>query len=213
MQMPGADPQGSLARALQKLAEALGDDAVVVDAGKPPAADAIAAATDACERLHITYWSAAADEANERDITPRRVFLDRGRWYVIADDHRSGDLRTFRIDRIASCERTGVIDVPREVAVPGGDDWFSDADLPVARVRLLAAAGWVVERYPTRSVRPYDDATVVELTVVHRRWLEELLLRLGPSAQVLAPPEWVHLGATAAAALLARYEAEGSDSN
>jgi proteasome accessory factor C len=213
MQMPGADPDGSLARALRKLAAALGDDAVVVEAGAPPAADAIAAAAESCERLHIGYWSATADEPSERDITPRRMFLDRGRWYVIADDHRSNELRTFRIDRIASWERSGIFDDAREVAVPAGDEWFADADLPVVRVRLLAAAGWVVERYPTRSVQPGLDATVVELTVTHRRWLEQLLLRLGPSAQVLAPAEWVDLGAAAAASLLARYDAEGSDAN
>jgi predicted DNA-binding transcriptional regulator YafY len=51
----------------------------------------------------------------------------------------------------------------------------------------------------------------VELAVTSRRWLAELLLRLGPNAEVLAPDEWVGLGAGAAAELLARYEAAGSD--
>jgi proteasome accessory factor C len=213
MQLPGADPDGALARALQKLGEALGD-AVVVEPGAPPSAEAITAAADDGARVLISYWSATADAASEREITPRRVFLDRGRWYVIADDHRSGELRTFRMDRIASWERTGVIDEHREVPVPTGEQWFLDADLPVARVRLLAAAGWVVERYPTRSVHILDDdSTVVELTVAHERWLEELLLRLGRSAEVIDPPQWVGLGAAAAAALLERYDADGSDAS
>jgi proteasome accessory factor C len=213
MQMPGADTDGALARALRKLAAALGDDSVVVDTPAPVAAEAITAAAAACERLRVVYWSAASDEPGEREITPRRVFLDRGHWYVIADDHRSGELRTFRIDRIVSFERTGVIDGPREVEVPAGDDWFASADLPTARVRMLADAGWVVERYPTRSVEADGDALVVELTVVHARWLEALLLRLGPSAQVIDPPEWVSLGERAAAALLRRYDGEGSAAN
>ena len=213
MQMPGADADGALGRALRKLADALGDDGVVVDTPAPPAAEAITAAAATCERLRIAYWSAAADEPSERDITPRRVFLDRGRWYVVADDHRSGEERTFRIDRIVSCERTGVLDEPREVSAPAGDDWFADAALPTVQLRLLARAGWVVERYPTRSVMPQDDALVVELTVAHQRWLEALLLRLGPAAEVLSPPEWVHLGADAAQTLLARYDPDGSDAN
>jgi proteasome accessory factor C len=97
--------------------------------------------------------------------------------------------------------------------VPDGDDWFADAGLPTARLRLLARAGWVVERYPTRSVTAEADGLVVELTVAHQRWLEALLLRLGSAAEVLDPPEWTHLGADAARVLLARYEAEGSDAN
>ncbi len=210
MQMPGADADGALARALDKLAEVLGDDAVVVDSDAPPAAEAITAAAADRARLRVSYWSAGADARSEREITPRRVFLDRGRWYVIADDHRSGEQRTFRIDRIDHWERTGQIDEPREVAAPTGDDWFVDAGLPVARLELLAGAGWVVERYPTRSVERHGDASVVELTVTHERWLEELLLRLGPSATVLSPPEWTGLGARAAEALLQRYEGDGS---
>mgnify|MGYP001282601100 CR=1 FL=1 len=35
------------------------------------------------------------------------------------------------------------------------------------------------------------------------RWLRDLMLRLGPDAQVLSPPEWAQIGADAAAALLA----------
>ena len=36
---------------------------------------------------------------------------------------------------------------------------------------------------------------------------------LGPSARVLSPPEWQRLGADAAAELLARYDAGGSDAS
>ena len=212
MQLPGAEPGGSLDRALGKLAAALGD-VVVVEQPRPPATDAVAAAAERSERVRISYWSASAAAPSERDITPRRVFLDRGRWYVVADDHRSGEERIFRIDRIDHCEPTGVVDAPRDAAAPSGDDWFADADLPVARLALGPAAGWVVERYPTRSVTTVDGATVVELTITEPGWLRELLLRLGPSAQVLEPAEWRGLGAEAAAELLARYEAGGSDAS
>jgi proteasome accessory factor C len=212
MQMPGADAEGALARALEKLAAALGD-VVEVEQPRPAATDEVAAAAADAARLRISYWSATADAASEREITPRRVFLDRGRWYVIADDHRSGEERTFRIDRIERWERTGVLDAPREVEAPDSEGWFQHADLPVARLELLPAAGWVVERYPTRSVRQHDDRTEVELTVTDPSWLEELLLRLGPSARVVEPPEWQQLGARAASVLLARYEAGGSEAN
>ena len=210
MQLPGAEAGGPLARALDKLAAALGD-VVTIDQPQPPATAAIAAAVDAAERVRITYWSASAEASSERDITPRRVFLDRGRWYVVADDHRSGESRIFRIDRIEACSPTGVFDAPREVEAPTGDDWFADAALPIAQLHLQDSARWVIERYPTRSVQPAPDGAVVELTVTDPRWLRELLLRLGPSARVLQPAEWRQLGAEAARSLLERYEADGSD--
>jgi proteasome accessory factor C len=212
MQLPGADADSALARALDKLAAALGD-VVVVEQQQPPAVAEIAAAAEASARVRIVYWSAAADAPTEREITPRRVFLDRGRWYVIADDHRTGQQRHFRIDRIDHCERTGVVDEPREVAAPTGADWFADADLPVATLALAPAARWVVERYPTRSVATTDEGLLVELTVASPQWLAELLLRLGESARVVSPDEWHTLGVDAAAAVLARYEAAGNDAS
>jgi proteasome accessory factor C len=212
MQLPGADAGSALARALDKLAAALGD-VVVVEQQQPAAAADIAAAAEASARVRIVYWSAGADVPTDREITPRRVFLDRGRWYVIADDFRTGEERTFRIDRIESCERTGVVDEPRDVEAPTGADWFADADLPVATLLLEPSARWVVERYPTRSVVRNGDQLRVELTIVSEEWLAELLLRLGPSATVVAPATWQGLGASAAAAVLARYEAAGSNAS
>lgn len=212
MQLPGAEPDGPLARALAKLAAALGD-VVVVDQPQPPATADITTAADRSARLRITHWSASAGVASERDITPRRVFLDRGRWYVIADDHRSGEERTFRIDRIESWAPTGEIDPLREVPAPTSDEWFLDDDLPTVRLALPATSGWVVERYPVRSVEQADDQWVVELAVTDERWLRELLLRLGSATTVLAPDEWQHLGADAASALLARYDGAGSDAS
>lgn len=210
MELPGADPDGALARALRKLAAELGDVAVEVEVDAPPAAADVTAAAADSARLRIVYASATAAAPAEREITPRRVFSDRGRWYVIADDHRSGEERTFRLDRVEQWERTGVVDEPRAVAAPSGDDWFADDDLPVARLRLAPAAAWVMERYPHHVVEGVGVGAgagdvVVDLTVAHEGWLAELLLRLGASATVLAPPEWVDLGARTAVEVLRRY--------
>ena len=206
--LPGADPDGPLARALGKLAAILGDDGVVVDVPQPPATAAmIEAATDGA-RLRIEYWSSARDEVATREITPRAVFADRGHWYVIADDRRSGERRTFRVDRVESLERTGDIDpVAQPVAVPGPDDWFADADLPVATLRLDRSARWVAERYPIRASRELGDALEIDLSITSERWLRSLLLRLGPHADVVEPATWRTLGADAAAELLDRYAA------
>jgi proteasome accessory factor C len=210
MQLPGADADGALARALDKLAEALGDDGVVVDIDQPPAGAEVAAAAADHARMLVRYLSVNAVEPTEREITPRGVFLDRGHWYVVADDHRSGEERTFRLDRFESWQRTGAIDPPRQVGQLSGDRWFVDSDLPSAVLELAPAARWVAERYPvTEAVESTEAAggLRVRLAVTSEQWLQTLLLRLGPAARVVEPAQWQALGAKAAAALLQRYDA------
>ncbi|MBI4885147.1 MAG: WYL domain-containing protein [Actinobacteria bacterium] len=207
MQLPGADGDGALARALAKLAAALGDDAVVVDTPQPPATAAVADAAAKCERLRVCYWSPAADRRTEREITPRRVFVDGGAWYVIADDHLSEQSRTYRIDRIESWEPTGIIDSTRAVAVPKIDTWFEDAELPIARIRVPASETWVAERYPTRSVTAVADGWELVVSIASESWLQQLLLRLGARSQVVEPAGWIDLGPRTARALLVRYDA------
>jgi proteasome accessory factor C len=223
MQLPGADPDGSLARALAKLAAVLGDDGVVVDVPQPDATAELAAAVSDNARLRVRYWSASRDEATEREITPRSIFLDRGNWYVIADDGRSGESRTFRIDRFEQWERTGAIDPPLEgssvTVPPSGDEWFADGDVPSVVLRLAPQAHWAAERYPLREERQERGesaesaeagAVVVRMAVASEHWLRTLLLRLGPYAEVLEPAGWHDLASEAAKELLARYDATDS---
>jgi proteasome accessory factor C len=207
MSLPGADPSGPLGRALAKLEAVLGNDSMVLDLAQPPATADLIDAASRSVRVAISYWSVSSDETTQRVITPRAVFADRGRWYVVADDDRSGEERIFRIDRIDHWTLTDESDPPRLVEVPTGDAWFDDApDLPVVRVRVGPAGHWLVERFPTRSVTHDGDDVIVEMVVANERWLEQVLLRLGPHAKVLSPDAWKDMAAQAAAELLAaRY--------
>ena len=90
-------------------------------------------------RVRMQYTKAFSDDTEVRSVTPRRVFFDRGNWYVLADDHDRGEERHFRIDRIAGLELTGVHDAPRSVEAPSGDEWFADAGLPTVTLDQLAA--------------------------------------------------------------------------
>ena len=144
-----------------------------------------------------------------RTITPRRVFNDRGEWYVVADDGRSGERRTFRVDRIEALERDRRARRrrrPRRQPV-GERDWFADAGLRRVTLRLAPAARWVVERYPVDDVVERRGGVVdATFPVASERWLERLLLRLGPEAEVRKPAEWRALGRRRRAArVLARY--------
>lgn len=210
LETTGVGHSDALDRALGKLEAVLGDVAVVVDEPAPPVTAVVSAAAERCERLDIAYRTAGGDVVTERTVTPRQVFTDRGNWYVVADDHRSGEERIFRLDRVERCTPTGELDEPREVQVPRSGEWFLGTDLPVVELRLGSASSWVMERYPTRSLETSADGWRVGLTVAREDWLATLLLRLGTDAEVVSPGEWRGLGADAARAVLERYDAGGS---
>lgn len=205
--MPGADRDGPLARALAKLEHVLGDDGLVVDIRQPPATADLIAAAERNERVRLEYWAAANHEMTDRLVTPRAVFADRGHWYLLADDDRSGEERRFRIDRVVSWQLTGERVASRPVTVPTGDDWFDGADdSVVATLSLDPSARWVIERFPIRSVREQGDRLITELVVTNERWLRQLLVRLGDAIEVIEPTQWRTLGSDEAVAVLnARY--------
>ncbi len=210
MQLPGADPEGPLGRGLRKLEVALGDDGVVVDLPRTPALDeaiaTLTAAVERSERVAVRYWTPSRDEVTERTITPRRLFHDRGEWYVAADDGRSGERRTFRVDRIESMTPTGDLDEPDDLsgdadAAAAAPNWFADGALPRVTLRLRPEATWVAERYPVDSVTELGDGVVeARFPVASERWLERLLVRLGTAAVVVEPDGWRTLGTDAAGA-------------
>ena len=193
MELPGADPSGPLGRGLDKLAAALGDAGldtrhdtvdVVVDLARPPLADDLAEAAATGAELRVEYYTPARDEVAARTIAPRHVFVDAGNWYVLADDDRSGERRTFRIDRIESATPTGAVSPPLDDA-PAPGAFFVDAEVPRATLRLAPSAHWVVEQYPVDSVvelRQPRGWVEVRLPVSSDRWLAKLLIRLGPEA-------------------------------
>lgn len=212
MELPGAEADGPLGRGLDKLARALGEDdtsGVRIDLGRPELADELARFAEHGEQLRIRYWSPQRDEVTERLIVPRQVFTDRGEWYVTADDDRSGELRTFRVDRIESATATGRLLAAGDEALPEPGAWFADGSVPRAVVRVGPGGRWAVERYPVDSVDgPDADGWVVaRLPVVSEQWFARLLLRLGPDAEVVEPAGWADLGRQAAANVLARYRA------
>lgn len=207
MELPGADADGALGRALRKLAAAIGDDGVVIDLHRPPLADDVADAVTAGERVDIVYWTTARDERTERRITPRAVFHDRGHWYVVADDHHRDGERIFRIDRIESLTRTGVFDEVRPTELPDEPQWFSD-DPSIERAVLIVQTGarWMLERDPVESVTELPGGAIeVVVPVVSEQWLERLLLRAGREIEVREPAKWTGLAARAAGATLGRY--------
>lgn len=210
MELPGADADGPLGRGLAKLAATLGDDdtsGVRIDLDRPAAADDLAAAADRGQQVMVEYWSPARDEINERVIVPRQVFADRGEWYVSADDDRSGEVRTFRIDRIESYSLTGSSAEPSSQPLPTPGSWFTDGSIPRVVMRVAPPARWAIERYPIdQREGPDDDGWVtVTMPIVSEPWFARMLVRLGADAEVVEPSDLRAIGRQASERVLARY--------
>lgn len=218
MELPGADPQGPLGRGLDKLAAALSDvglgtdsddtAGVVVDLARPALTDEIAEAVAVGAELAISYYSPARDELSERTMVPRHVFVDAGNWYVLADDDKSGERRTFRIDRIEAASPTGTtVDVDDSVEPPGA--FFVDSEVPRIVLRLGPDAQWILDQYPIDEVtQPAADGWVeARLPVSGDRWLAKLLLRLGPAAETVDPADAAP-ARQIAGRILARYSGQ-----
>ncbi|MFG3050069.1 helix-turn-helix transcriptional regulator [Kitasatospora sp. NPDC048239] len=102
-------------------------------AGPSPAAAALFALAEAARRrrrVRLAYRDRAG-EPSEREFDPYGLVFHSGRWYTTGLDHRSGELRTFRLDRIEAAEPRATVFEPPE-----------DFD-PVQRVvESLAAVPW-----------------------------------------------------------------------
>lgn len=89
LSMPGTDPTGPLARALDKLAKALDvdvDGSLDIDLGAA-GSDHLVPLRQAVERrewVDIDYFSYGRDELTHRRIAPNRMTANGGAWYVEA---------------------------------------------------------------------------------------------------------------------------------
>lgn len=212
---PGIDADGPLARALAKVADVAGiepDRTLHVSLGEAQATTLGELRTAVEERraVELDYYSHGRDERTHRIVEPHRVFAHEGQWYVAGHCRSAGGDRVFRVDRIEEIVVTDEAfdppDAPAETGV-----YHARPDDPRVTIDLPAADHWVVSTYPTESVTVRDDGRAeVRLAVSGRSWLERLLLRLGPTARVVAadPPLDADVGAAAARRVLDRYHVD-----
>jgi proteasome accessory factor C len=211
--VPGAEPEGPLARGLEKIRQLLGVEPDAVEVALGPAdtktIDVLQAAADEGRQVEIDYYSYGRDERSVRVIDPHRVFADHGQWYVQGHCHTSADERIFRVDRIASVAplAEAASTSPEQRAASGTSIFRADAEAPRVVLELAPQARWVVEQYPIDAVEEIDGGRLrATIPVSATAWLERLLLRLGPDGRVVdGPPELREAGARAARRILPRY--------
>ena len=207
-ELPGFTRGKDLKSAVKKLRKVLGDDVVDVDIELPMFLSVVTDAASSGQRLRMTYWTPARNEESERTITVRTVFVDRGHWYIRADDDASNDSRHFRVDRIRSVTPLNEF-VPVSLSTAQVPAWFADASgSQIVTAQVAASAAWVVETYPcTVREERADGSYLIDIVSNSEHWLGRLLLRAGGAITVVAPIEMASVQARTAHAVLARYGA------
>jgi proteasome accessory factor C len=190
---PGAEPDGPLARALDKLAGALGvrtgEDGeldVSLGAAEPAVLDLLRAAVDDRRQVELAYYSYGRDRHAVRVVDPLRVYARDGAWDRLGDCHLAGGQRIFRVDRIETARALDAgFEPPDEL--PAAPGYVPGSDDVLVVLRLAPTARWVVEHHPVESVEPEPDGWLrVRMSVSALPWLARLLIRLGPEAEVVA---------------------------
>jgi len=186
-----ADTAAVAERVLGKLAALVGDATIGVSidlaAGDSAVRDTLRAAIDGGRQLRLTYDGAARRETTHPAVDPVSVEVCDGASYLVAWAIEREGWRTYRLDRIAAAEPTG-LPVTDHGTSPVMERWFDEASENTVRLDLDADASWVAEYYPTRGVSQLDDGGLaVTLPVGDPRWLTGLLLRLGPRVRAVHP--------------------------
>lgn len=184
-----------LARRLESLLSAAGFTSPEW-AAHPPGTDTLLALAEAARRrtpVAITYTSWRGGQSSRR-VEPYGLVFHSGRWYLTGFDDKRGEVRTFRLDRIAEATpEAGTFDVP------------ADFD-PIARVLTgLADVPYphevsVLLHTTAADVRTKLPATVATLTETDRgvrmllrgntlSWAAAVLAWLGCPFEIEYPDE------------------------
>ncbi len=145
--------------------------------------------------VRMCYRTGRTGAVATRDLDPYRVWYRSGGLYAVGFDHRSGEIRTFAVERIQSLEASD-----RRFAVQEGFDFdayigssFGVISEPAVRVRIRFEprwAGYVEERtwHPSQSLRSLPGGGL-ELTmdVGGTAELRSWILSFGSGAEVLEP--------------------------
>ncbi|TDB87342.1 YafY family transcriptional regulator [Actinomadura sp. KC216] len=90
---------------VQALRDTLDFTLAVRDAATPDTGAVLTLAAAARERRRVRLrYRSWRDAETERDLDPYGLVFHSGRWYVTGHDHRSGEIRTFRVDRVIAAE-------------------------------------------------------------------------------------------------------------
>ena len=145
--------------------------------------------------LDMVYRTGRTGEESSRRIDPYKVWYHGGALYVIGQDHKSGEIRTFSVDRIQKILPT---DDHFEIAEDFDFDAYTASSFgvvaePAVPVRIRFTAEWasyVSEREwhaSQEAERLPDDQLLLTMKVGGSQELANWVLSFGGGATVLEP--------------------------
>ena len=147
------------------------------------------------QTVALRYRSGRSGEESERRIDPYKVWYHGGALYAIGHDHRSGQIRTFAVDRILALEATGE---RFETPVDFDFDAYTASSFgvvaePATRVRIRFDRRWAAyvgerEWHASQSTAALADGSLeLVLEVGAGQELASWILSFGEGAIVLEP--------------------------
>jgi predicted DNA-binding transcriptional regulator YafY len=145
--------------------------------------------------VRLTYASASRHQAEVRPVDPYGIVHHAGEWYVVGFCHKRGDVRTFRIDRIASLELMGEkFERPQDFDLEAYRRerlYVPSADAITVRIELdPLAVTRIGVNWPVGEVTPRDDGSAELLIDCEGfEWVTGWVLGLGRHARIVGPAE------------------------
>ena len=145
--------------------------------------------------VRIRYRTGRTGAVSTRELDPYRVWYRSGGLYVVGHDHKSGEIRTFAVDRIRKIEGT-----EKRFEVPGDFDFetyigssFGVIAEPASTVRIRFDKRWatyVEERtwHPSQKIEHEKGGRLLlTMEVGGTDDLRAWVLQFGSGAEVLEP--------------------------
>jgi predicted DNA-binding transcriptional regulator YafY len=161
-----------------------------------PATDTLLMLADAAQAHHTVTLSYTAwrGRSSVRRLDPYGLVLHSGQWYATGLDHESGEIRTFRVDRVRSVEGTPETFTPPDDFDPVNQVLAGLAAVPYRHAVSVILAGEAESL--RRRVPPWVGALTevdggVRLTLRAERLAgaADLLASLGCPFTIEAPPQ------------------------
>ncbi|HEY5925107.1 MAG TPA: WYL domain-containing protein [Kofleriaceae bacterium] len=147
------------------------------------------------QRVEIDYVSASRHQSEHRPVDPYGIVHHAGEWYFVGHCHNRGDVRTFRIDRIAALKTTGErFDRPADFDLEAYRRerlYVPSADAITVRIQLdPLAVTRVGANWPVGEVTMQDDGSAELLVDCEGfEWVTGWVLNLGRHAWIVGPDE------------------------
>ncbi|MFZ5881411.1 MAG: helix-turn-helix transcriptional regulator [Chloroflexota bacterium] len=148
--------------------------------------------------VEMKYQSNQVPHPAQRRLDPYALVHRWGWWYVIGFCHLRGEVRTFRVDRIAEIGLSdATFNVPAEFDLQAHLKKELQAQPQVkAKLKVDADATWLIQgnqSYWESIEEQADGSVIVAFSAPGLEWAASTALAYGPAVEVLEPPELRHM--------------------